>query len=61
MEIKDLTKIDFRKPIRDLTNDLYRAHLVSLKELAINEFITITHQLKPMTWKEFNAVAKGVN
>ena len=52
---------DYAPPIHDLRDELYVAHLASLKELGINEFITATKQLKPMTWKEFLAVAEGVN
>lgn len=56
----DLTKIDFAQiPTRNLKKELFEAQLSCVKEIGFGK--TKKHELKPMTWKEFLAVAKGVN
>jgi hypothetical protein len=54
--IKDLTKIDFADaPLN------FKAEFKAAKRAQGKTIETKVNQLKPMTWKEFNAVATGVN
>lgn len=61
MQATDYTKIDFAKPIKSLSKELYAAQLNQLKNLRKEDFKTTAYRLLPMTWREFLAVAEGVN
>jgi hypothetical protein len=56
----DLTKVDFAQiPTRNLKKELFEAQLICAKEIGFGK--TKKDELKPMTWKEFLAVAGGVS